>query len=153
MWNFHFWKNNTVIVCWIHCCFCTQVRETSINHFYFFNPPDTYVIPFGDGIVSLGGTCQFNVWDTRVRPHDSKGIRERCAAALPSLATAPVAWEWAGLRPYRETVRVEPEIKGNLKVEVNPSGYLYFEWKIRPDIDGGILNWLRYQYAKPIIIL
>lgn len=76
----------------------------------------TYIIPTGDGTVTLGGTHQFDTWDPEVNPLDSQGIWERCTSVEPEIASAVRAWEWVGLRPFRETVRVESELKGNLKV-------------------------------------
>ncbi|XP_054286846.1 D-aspartate oxidase-like [Macrosteles quadrilineatus] len=96
-----------------------KVKAPTVDKFLFGDGPDTYIIPNGDGLVSLGGTCQYNVWEPTVRAHDSVGIKARCSAILPSLQSAPVAWEWAGLRPYRHCVRVEPEWFGSSKVVHN----------------------------------
>ena len=98
------------------CLFCVQVRVPNINRFYLFG--DTYIIPYEFGIVSLGGTVQYNVSDTNLRRDDSQSIRNRCSTIFPELKTAEVVWEWVGLRPFRDVVRVEAETLGKLKVNL-----------------------------------
>lgn len=83
----------------------------------FYADLDTYIIPGFNGIITLGGTHQYESYNLNVDKYDSLSIRERCNALLPSLKTAPVVREAVGLRPYRSNVRVESEIltdsKGN----------------------------------------
>lgn len=99
--------------------FGIQVRAPHISRFYMNG--DTYIIPHKYGIVSLGGTAQYNVKDITIRQDDTESIRSRCAKMFPELQKAEVAWEWVGLRPYRDVVRVEAETKGKLKVS-----YVYY---------------------------
>lgn len=66
----------------------------------------TYVIPNCDWVV-CGGSATAGDERTRVDDRETQDIMARCAAALPSLATAPVLGAWAGLRPVRSPVRVE----------------------------------------------
>lgn len=94
-----------------------KVRAPNIDRFYLFG--DTYIIPHNYGIVSLGGTAQYNVRDTNIRWDDRESIRERCSTMFPELKMATVAWEWVGLRPFRDVVRVEAETKGKLKLVHN----------------------------------
>lgn len=94
-----------------------KVRAPNINRFYLCG--DTYIIPHEYGIVSLGGTVQYNVSDTNVRQDDTDSIRSRCARLFPELKEAVVAWEWVGLRPFRDVIRVEAETKGKLKLVHN----------------------------------
>lgn len=82
----------------------------------FINSDSTYIIPTGDGLVTLGGTHQYDNWDTELSDVDSQGIWSRCTSVLPEIASAQRAWEWVGLRPFRETVRVEEELRDKLKV-------------------------------------
>lgn len=86
----------------------------------FYADYDTYIIPGFDGVVTLGGTRQYESYDLDVNEHDSKSIRERCDKLLPSLRKASVVREAVGLRPHRHIVRVEWEIlkqfnEGSLK--------------------------------------
>lgn len=76
----------------------------------FYVDLETYIIPGFDGIVTLGGTRQYENYNLNVEKYDSLAIRERCEALLPSLKTAPVVREAVGLRPHRNEVRVELEI-------------------------------------------
>lgn len=76
----------------------------------FYAEYDTYIIPGFDGVVTLGGTRQYESYDLNVSKHDANAIRERCEALLPSLQKAPVVREAVGLRPHRHMTRVEWEI-------------------------------------------
>lgn len=76
----------------------------------FYVDLETYIIPGFDGIITLGGTRQYENYNLNVDKYDSLAIRERCEALLPRLKTAPVVREAVGLRPHRNEVRVELEI-------------------------------------------
>jgi len=73
------------------------------------------VIPRSDGVV-LGGCRHYESNDVSISHHDSAAIKERCFKLIPSLQRARVLKEFAGLRPHRSVVRVEPEVLGKLKV-------------------------------------
>jgi len=75
----------------------------------YYSDFDTYIIP-GFDYVTLGGCRQFDSWSTAVDPHDTAAILERCVKLMPSLKGVKVERAWAGLRPYRPTVRVEAEL-------------------------------------------
>lgn len=75
----------------------------------FYGDYDTYIIP-GFDAITLGGTRQFDSYNTNVCKYDSMAIKERCFSMLPSLKTAEVVREAVGLRPYRSVVRVEAEM-------------------------------------------
>uniref|UniRef100_A0A1B6M584 FAD dependent oxidoreductase domain-containing protein n=1 Tax=Graphocephala atropunctata TaxID=36148 RepID=A0A1B6M584_9HEMI len=94
-----------------------KVKAPNIDQFLMSE--GVYIIPNGDGLVSLGGISQYGNWNLSVSAPDSEYIRKRCFAATPELESAPVAWEWAGLRPFRETVRVETEQRDGLKLVHN----------------------------------
>lgn len=76
----------------------------------FYADYDTYILPGFNGIVTLGGTRQYESYNLEVDKYDTLSIRERCESLLPSLAKAPVVREAVGLRPYRSSVRVESEL-------------------------------------------
>lgn len=76
----------------------------------FYADYDTYIIPGFNGVVTLGGTRQYESYDTEVCVHDSNSIRERCEKLVPSLRSATVVREAVGLRPHRSIVRVEWEL-------------------------------------------
>ncbi|MFI0463489.1 MULTISPECIES: FAD-dependent oxidoreductase [Saccharopolyspora] len=87
------------------------VRNPGIDE-YFIELSDsgefTSYMPHGDRVV-LGGVAGEQDWNCTPRREDSEGIRRRCAAVEPRLADAEVLAELVGLRPGRESVRVEVE--------------------------------------------
>lgn len=76
----------------------------------FYADYDTYILPGFNGVVTLGGTRQYESYNLEVDKYDSLSIRERCESLVPSLAKAPIVREAVGLRPYRSSVRVESEM-------------------------------------------
>ncbi|GAA4612759.1 FAD-dependent oxidoreductase [Saccharopolyspora hordei] len=87
------------------------VRNPGIDE-YFMELTDSAdfaaYMPHGDHVV-LGGIAEGQEWKLDVRPEVSAGIRRRCAAIEPRLAEAEVLDEKVGLRPWRESVRLEVE--------------------------------------------
>lgn len=55
--------------------------------------------------MTLGGTRQFDSYNTDVDPYDSAAIWDRCSSLVPSLKKSDIVREWVGLRPYRDPVR------------------------------------------------
>jgi len=86
---------------------------------FFYGDYDTYVIP-GKRNVTLGGCRQLDSYNTSVSELDSKAIWQNCTSLLPSLQKATIVKEVVGLRPHRDTVRVELEEIGvqNRKLKV-----------------------------------
>ena len=68
----------------------------------------TYIYP-GVNSVTLGGTRQAGDWRLDVDTGDREGILERCFRMDPALHGGQVVGEWVGLRPGRESPRVEVE--------------------------------------------
>lgn len=86
-----------------------RVRAPWIKHFYIDidkNDDVTYILPGIDTVV-LGGTAQDGDWNTEDDTKDIEGIMERCLKVMPSLKDSKRLGTWAGLRPYRESVRLE----------------------------------------------
>lgn len=68
-------------------------------------------MPGFNGIVTLGGTRQYESYNMELDKYDSLSIRERCESLLPTLSKATVVREVVGLRPHRSgSVRVECEL-------------------------------------------
>jgi len=86
----------TVDAPWIKNVFVYETEDNEI----------TYVLPRTDSVV-LGGTADVGNWSTQVDPLVSKGIMERCCLFIPALSTANILYEVVGLRPGRNTVRLE----------------------------------------------
>lgn len=100
-----------------------KVKAPWIKHFYYGD--GAYIIP-GRDYVTLGGVKEYGDWNTNLDQFDRKSIWQRCIELVPSLETAQIAFEWVGLRPQRQPVRVEKEIvkldnhdKSRLKVVHN----------------------------------
>ncbi|XP_062378102.1 D-aspartate oxidase-like isoform X1 [Sardina pilchardus] len=68
----------------------------------------TYVYP-GVNSLTLGGTRQAGDWRLKADVGDREGILERCFRLEPALHGGQVVGEWVGLRPGRESPRVEVE--------------------------------------------
>uniref|UniRef100_A0A182R549 FAD dependent oxidoreductase domain-containing protein n=1 Tax=Anopheles funestus TaxID=62324 RepID=A0A182R549_ANOFN len=67
-----------------------------------------YIIPNCETVI-LGGTHQMNDFNRNVARDDSRFIFDGCERMLPSLRSATVTNEWVGLRPGRDSVRLEME--------------------------------------------
>jgi D-amino-acid oxidase len=74
-----------------------------------------YLVPRADGCI-IGGTYEWNTWEEAPDPETIQTILERAPLLIPGLETGPVLRTYAGLRPYRPSVRVErdPDIPGLL---------------------------------------
>ena len=87
------------------------------------NPNEpAYIIPNSNTVV-LGGTKQVGDEDLTPRKEEREGILARCTAAIPSLAAAEVVAEWVGLRPGRNSVRLEVESRNGLPPIVHNYGH------------------------------
>lgn len=91
---------------------------------FFYGDFDTYIIPGFDGIATLGGCRHYDSFSTDISCHDRAAILERCHSLVPQLKSAPIVREWVGLRPHRDPVRVEVEVKGKHIVS-----YVLFSFK------------------------
>nr|XP_022300252.1 D-aspartate oxidase-like isoform X1 [Crassostrea virginica] len=88
-----------------------RAKAPWIKHFYIDDIGDqkgdlTYILPGVDSVV-LGGTSQDGNINTEDDQTDLDGIMKRCLKLMPSLKECKVQGTWAGLRPYREAVRLE----------------------------------------------
>ncbi|MGP5930065.1 FAD-dependent oxidoreductase [Corynebacterium glyciniphilum] len=66
----------------------------------------TYVFPREDEIV-VGGTSEPGSWDETPDQATAEAILARAEALVPELTELPIIGHGAGLRPARETVRIE----------------------------------------------
>lgn len=77
---------------------------------FFYGEVDTYIIPGFNGVVTLGGSRNFDSENMKICPYESAAIRERCENVVPALKKAELLREEVGLRPHRtQNVRVEAE--------------------------------------------
>lgn len=72
-----------------------RLKAPWVKHVYMFDEL-YYVIPNVDTIV-IGGTQQRGDYSVTVDAADSNAIRENVGRFLPSLRTAPIAYEWVRL--------------------------------------------------------
>jgi D-amino-acid oxidase len=66
----------------------------------------TYIVPRGRDVV-CGGTADEGAADTRVDPQTERAILQRTTALVPALRDAPILTRAVGLRPVRESVRLD----------------------------------------------
>ncbi|ESO06832.1 hypothetical protein HELRODRAFT_185481 [Helobdella robusta] len=85
-----------------------RVKAPWIKHFLMVDGYSLYVIPCKETVI-IGGTRQYNDSDLNVRLEDRERIWKMACKHLPSLKTAEWQWEWVGLRPFREPLRLERE--------------------------------------------
>jgi len=71
----------------------------------------TYIVQRKDGCI-LGGTREENIFSETTDEETLLAILERASKFYPQLKSAKRIKQWAGLRPYRNEVRVERE--GNI---------------------------------------
>ena len=76
----------------------------------FTNADGAYIYPKADGNVTLGGIKQFGNSNPDVDQSDKDWIWNRCTELQPSLKNCQVLYDWVGLRPFRQPIRVESEI-------------------------------------------
>ncbi len=77
------------------------------------NQTPAYVVPRKDATI-VGGTYEENVFDERTEEESLKDILRRAYGALQGLEGRKIIGNWAGLRPYRPTVRLEREEGTNI---------------------------------------
>ena len=82
-----------------------RVRAPWIKQFVIYGDY-TYIFP-GQDLCVLGGTHQDENENLKIDENDRKSILDRCISIFPSLADAEIDHEWVGLRPYRNTYRIE----------------------------------------------
>ncbi len=70
----------------------------------------SYVVPRDDDVI-IGGTDQEGRWDTDEDLAGAAAIVERCRKLVPELRDADVLGQAVGLRPARQAVRVERELR------------------------------------------
>jgi D-amino-acid oxidase len=68
----------------------------------------TYIVPRSQDCL-LGGTFQYNDYNLQVDAEIAEGILQRCAVFYPALGQPEILEHRVGLRPGRDSVRVESE--------------------------------------------
>lgn len=83
-----------------------RVKCPGLTHFYTNLPHGSYIIPRRDDVV-LGGSMVLADYSLDVPQGFRDHILGRAGDIIPEVRGAEVTLEWAGLRPYREEVRLE----------------------------------------------
>ncbi len=73
---------------------------------YLDNEKPLYIVPRKDAMI-VGGTYEDNVYEEITEPSTIQRLLDNAYAFLPELKQQKVIGNWAGLRPYRPTVRLE----------------------------------------------
>jgi D-amino-acid oxidase len=81
------------------------------NYIFLDKAGSTYIVPRKDGTI-IGGTYEENIGEAKTDEQALQHLHEKAVAALPNLSQQKIIGSWAGIRPYRPTVRVEKE--GNI---------------------------------------
>lgn len=67
-----------------------------------------YIVPRTSDAI-LGGTAEDHNWSLEINLHTAEAIQSRCASLVPEVKHAKILSHAVGLRPGRETVRLEAE--------------------------------------------
>ncbi len=75
-----------------------RLRGTAtLNH--VLRTPEIYLVPRGDGRITIGATVERAGFDKTVEPHAIAALLKAAAEILPPIAEAEILESWAGLRP------------------------------------------------------
>lgn len=77
---------------------------------YLDNEKPLYLVPRKDAMI-VGGTYEENVYDETTEPSTIQQLLNNAYKVFPQLQEQKVIGSWAGLRPYRPTIRLEKEGK------------------------------------------
>jgi len=83
-------------------------------------PALSYIVPKGVDVVACAGCAEPGATGLEVSSAEAAAVQARCAELLPALRGAPVLSAWAGLRPVRDSVRLEADaLPGGVRVVHN----------------------------------
>ena len=77
------------------------------------NQTPTYIVPRKDATI-IGGTYEEHICDDITEPETLKILLEKAGNVFGELKNRKIIGSWAGLRPFRETVRLEREPNTNI---------------------------------------
>ena len=81
-----------------------------------------YVLPRA-GNVALGGSLEKGNFSTSVDPASESRILKGCNKLIPGLSRAKVLDKWAGLRPLRESIRLDNGVNNKGGVVIHCYGH------------------------------
>lgn len=77
------------------------------------NHTPTYIVPRQDATI-IGGTYEEHVGIETTEPETLEQLLAKASNVFPELQYKRIIGNWAGLRPFRETVRLEKEANTNI---------------------------------------
>ncbi len=80
---------------------------------YLDNEMPLYIVPRKDAMI-VGGTYEDNIFEEATEPTTIERLLNNAYNVFPELKQQKIIGSWAGLRPYRATVRVEREAGTNI---------------------------------------
>ncbi|CAG9133223.1 unnamed protein product [Plutella xylostella] len=98
-----------------------KVQAPWLHHAIIDEDGDHYILPNYKSTV-MGGTHQEHNYSTKVNDEDTAFIQNGCYKIIPALKNAKILDNWAGLRPGRDTVRLEAEHR-NGKLYIHNYGH------------------------------
>jgi D-amino-acid oxidase len=75
---------------------------------YLDNETPLYIVPRKDAMI-VGGTYEDNIFEEATDPQTVQRLLDNAYEVFPGLRQQKILGSWAGLRPYRPSVRVERE--------------------------------------------
>lgn len=78
------------------------------DHIFLDNQTPAYLVPRKDATI-VGGTYEENTYEAVTVAEDLEAILQKAYAIFPELKSRKVIGSWAGLRPFRQAVRLEKE--------------------------------------------
>lgn len=80
---------------------------------YLDNEMPLYIVPRKDAMI-IGGTYEENIFDETTEPKTIEQLLNNAHSVFPELKQQKIIGSWAGLRPYRNEVRLEHEASTNI---------------------------------------
>ncbi len=77
------------------------------------NQTPTYIVPRQDATI-IGGTYEEHIGVETTEPETLQQLLAKASNVFPELQHKRIIGNWAGLRPFRETVRLEKEANTNI---------------------------------------
>jgi len=83
------------------------------NAIFLDNHTPTYIVPRQDATI-IGGTYEEHVNVETTEPETLQQLLVKASNVFPELQEKRIIGNWAGLRPFREAVRLEKEVNSNI---------------------------------------
>ena len=89
------------------------IETDTIRPIYLDNEMPLYIVPRKDAMI-IGGTYEENVFDETTESSTIKHLLDVAYSVFPELKQRKIIGSWAGLRPYRNEIRLEHEAGTNI---------------------------------------